>query len=54
MTQTERNLWEMARLAVRTGKEEETFRDLKSQGNVNNLQLFSFYLQLRKTIEKQN
>lgn len=52
MTRTEANLWRMAEIAVRSGKEGEVFNDLqKNNSGTKALMLFSFYCKLIKGVE---
>lgn len=52
MTNAERNLWNMARAAVVSGKIDEGYRDLQKHGaDIKSLKLFLFYVQMHKSIE---
>lgn len=53
MTQSERNLWNMARAAVVSGKIDQGFRDLQERkADTKTLQLYLLYVQMHKSIEK--
>lgn len=52
MTNAERNLWNMARAAVVSGKIDEGFRDLQERkADLKTLQLYLLYVQLNRSVE---
>lgn len=52
MTQSERNLWQMARAAVISGKIDQGFRDLQERkADTKTLQLYLLYVQLNRSVE---
>lgn len=52
MTNAERNLWNMARAAVVSGKIDEGYWDLQERGaDLKTLQLYLLYVQLNRSVE---
>lgn len=49
MTQSERNLWRMAELAVNNGTVDKVFQDLVKSVDIKTLQLFMLYVGLQRS-----
>ena len=50
MTQSERNLWRMAELAVKNNQVDEVFKDLMEKCDLKTLQLFMLYVGLNNAV----
>ena len=52
MTQSERNLWRMAELAVKNNQVDEVFRNIMKTCDLKTLQLFMLYVGLKRSVKK--